>query len=271
MRLLKPVALAALLGQTAPALLAQNPTPVRPVQSAPVATLTLEDAIAIARRNNPAFLQMGNAQKVADAQVRSAYGALLPQSNASFATRYQQGGEQIIQGIALSTGSDVVQSNYNLGLSYQLNTATIIAPRAARANRVAAEADVTGAAEALRSTVAQQYIAALQAAARAALQDTLVETTRGQLELANARVAVGAATILDTRRAEVALGQQQVAALTAHNLAEVEKLRLFQQMGVAQPDSVVLTTTFPIARPSFTLDSVMDLARRANPAVIALR
>ena len=40
MRLLKPVALAALLGQTAPALLAQNPTPARPPQTAPFATLT---------------------------------------------------------------------------------------------------------------------------------------------------------------------------------------------------------------------------------------
>jgi outer membrane protein len=271
MRLLKPVALAALLGQTAPALLAQTPTPATSAQRAPVATLTLEDAIAIARGNNPAFLQTANAQKVADAQVRSAYGALLPQSQASFSTRYQQSGQQLIQGVALSTGSDVVQSNYNLGLTYQLNTSTIIAPRAARANRKAAEADVTGAAEVLRSTVAQQYIAALQASARAALQDTLVETTRGQLELAKARVAVGAATILDTRRAEVALGQQEVAALTAHNLSEVEKLRLFQQMGVAQPDSVVLTTSFPVARPSFSLDSLMDLARRANPAVMALR
>jgi outer membrane protein len=171
----------------------------------------------------------------------------------------------------LGVSSDQLQSNYSLGLSYSLNSATLLAPQAAKANRAAADADITGASELLRSTVTQQYITALQAADNASLQDTLVETARGQLELAKARVAVGAATILDTRRAEVTLGQAEVAALTAHNSAAVEKLRLFQQIGINAPDSVVLSTKFAVARPSFSLDSVLDLARRVNPAVHALR
>jgi outer membrane protein len=119
--------------------------------------------------------------------------------------------------------------------------------------------------------VTQQYITALRAEATAALNDTLVAVQSANLELAKARVAVGADNILAVRRAEVTLGQAQVAALTAHNSAEVEKVRLFQQIGVQpQKGDLSLTTTFAVAQPNFTLDSVLDLARRANPAVKAL-
>jgi outer membrane protein len=111
----------------------------------------------------------------------------------------------------------------------------------------------------------------LQAQARSALQDTLVNTARAQLDLAKAKVAVGSGTALDIRRAEVALGQAQVALLTARNTVDVEKLRLVQQLGVQQPGGFVLTTEFRIDPPAFALDSLLDLARRRNPAIIALR
>jgi outer membrane protein TolC len=51
-----------------------------------VATLTLEEAIALARRNNPDYLAQANDITVADWAVRDAYGALLP--GASVSTTY---------------------------------------------------------------------------------------------------------------------------------------------------------------------------------------
>ena len=272
MRLLKLFAFATLLTASVPAILvaqAQS-TPSQSTQAAP-RVLTLEEAIALARQNNPLFLQTANARRAADAQVRSAYGALLPSSNASFYSGYQQGGDIFVQGGSIAVGSDQLQSQYFLGLNYRVNAGTLVEPRAAKANRTAAEADITGAAETLRSNVTQQYITALRAEANAALQDTLVEVQRANLELAKAKVAVGADNILAVRRAEVTLGQAEVAALTAHNSAEVEKVKLFQQIGIQPPGGTELTTTFAIAKPKFSLDSVLDLARRANPAVYALR
>jgi len=271
MRLLKPVALSALLGAITPfALLAQAPsTTSSPSQSA--ATLTLDEAIALARQNNPIFLTTANERRSADAQVRQAYGALLPSSNAQFYSGYQQGGDIFVNGGSLAVGSDQLQSQYFLGLNYRLNAGTLVQPRAARANRTAADADIPGAAETLRSNVTQQYITALRAEANANLQDTLVQVQRANLELAKARVAVGADNILAVRRAEVTLGQAEVAALTQHNLTAVEKVRLFQQMGVQPERDAKLTTTFAVATPRFTLDSVLDLARGVNPAVRALR
>jgi outer membrane protein TolC len=101
-----------------------------------------------------------------------------------------------------------VQGSYNLSVNYNINSDALFAPRLFGARQDAAEADVTFGAELLRSTVTQQYIAVLQAKARAALQDTLQATSKGLLDLAKARQAVGAATILEVRRAEVTLGRR---------------------------------------------------------------
>jgi outer membrane protein len=172
---------------------------------------------------------------------------------------------------ALGANSNAIQGSYGLSLNYRVNSATFVQPRAALAQREAVEADINGSTEQLRATVTQQYLTVLQAQARSALQDTLLITVQAQLDLANAKLAVGSGTILDVRRAEVALGQTQVALLQARNAVEVERLRLFQQMGVVQQGPVVLTTDFPVVAPTAGLDSLLALARRGNPAVLALR
>jgi outer membrane protein len=235
------------------------------------ALLTLDEAITLARRNNPVYLATANNRRTADAAVRSAKGALLPSADASFSGRYQQSGQQVVQGLSFNSSSSTVQSAYSLGLSYRVNRSTFLTPKAAMANREAVDADINGSAEQLRATVTQQYLSVLQAQARSALQDTLVKTAQAQLDLATAKVQVGSGTSLDIRRAEVALGQTQVALLRERNNVEIEKLRLYQQMGVAQPDTVQLVTDFPILTPNFNLSALLDDARRQNPAITALR
>ncbi|MDB4906402.1 MAG: outer rane efflux protein [Gemmatimonadetes bacterium] len=241
----------------------------RPAQGG--ATLTLDEALTLARRNNPTYLQQANARRSADAAVRSARAQLLPSADVSFSNRFQQGGKQVFNGLSFASSSDALQSSYNLGLNYRFNSTSLINPKLARANRDATEADITSTAEQLRSGVTQQYLVVLQAQARASVQDTLVATAKAQLDLANAKQSVGAGTILDVRRAEVAVGQAQVNALNTKNIAEVEKLRLFQQLGVTQPANVDLSTRFSVTEPHFSLDSLLNLARGTHPAVAALR
>ena len=231
-------------------------------------SLTLDEAIATAQRNNPAYLQVRNNVRNSDAQVRQAYGALLPRVDANFRTNYTQGGTQYVQGIPLE-GPDSYNSSYQASLSYQINAGLAFAPKAAKAQRAAGEADITSSAENVRAVVTQQYISALQSQAAAAVLDTLVQVAEGQLNLANAKMAAGAGTIIDVRTAEVAVGQAQVAALTMHNQARIDRLRLYQTMGVPADIDVNLTTTFSLAKPSFSLDSVLDIARRVNPDVAA--
>jgi len=258
---MRSIRLVALLAIPAQIVVAQQ----APVRGTP---LTLEEAIATAHQNNPLYLQTKNGLRVADSQVRSAYGQLMPRADVGFRTSYQQGGTQYFQGIPFD-GSDSYNSNYNISLSYNVTSAVRYAPRVAKANRTAAEADITNQTELVRATVTQNYIAAVQDEALAAVLDSLIVTAQGQLNLVNAKLEVGAGTIIDVRQAEVVLGQAQVNSLTQHNKAQISKLRLFQEMGVPADTSARLTTTFSVATPTFALDSLLDLARRVNPDLAA--
>jgi outer membrane protein len=253
------------------ALLAALPAGARAQDASGGPVLTLDEAQRLARINNPLHQQAANNAASADVAVKSAYGAFLPSFNSSFSSQYQQGGRQVFSGAELGANSDVIQSSYSISASYRMNLATILAPRIQNANRDATEADITSSEQTLAATVAQQYFNVLQARARAELQDTLVASAQAQLLLAQAREGVGAATALDTRRSEVAVGQAQVAAIQAHNAVEIELLRLFQQMGVPQPANVQLTTSLPVAPVTFALDSVLALARARNPVLEATR
>ncbi|MGH7650899.1 MAG: TolC family protein [Gemmatimonadaceae bacterium] len=258
-----------LLGLVAAAAQASAQAPPR--DSTPQTTLTIDQAIAIAQRNNPDLQQTVNNRVGAQAAVRSAYGALLPTADASLTALRQQGGRQIFSGATLGASSNINQSSYEIGLNYRINSATLIAPSLERANRDAVEADIEGASENLRGNVSQQYLAALQAIATADLQDTLVVAAQQELILAQAREIVGSGTQLDVQRADVALGLQKVAALKARNQVEIEKLRLFQLMGVAQPANVNLVSQFNVTPLTFDLQQLIASARNQNPGVVALR
>jgi outer membrane protein len=235
-------------------------------------TLTLDEAVALARQNNPSYLQIANNIRSADAGVRSAYASLLPSVNSSLSSSWNQGGRSFFGGAVLESNSNTVSSSYNLGVNYALNGAILLNPRVARANRHAVEADIVGAAEQLRASVTQQYVGVLQAEAKADVQDTLVATARAQLDLARAKTDAGAGTALDVRRAEVALGQSEVQALIARNAVEIERLRLYQQMGIPAPGHRVrLTTAFPVEVPRFSLDSLIAIAQGTHPGIEALR
>jgi len=242
-----------------------------PLPDASPTTLTMDQAVALAHRNNPDFLAARNNRRNASLELRTAYGGLLPQLNANLSGQYQQGGQQFFNGVSLSSNSDVMQSQYSIGMQYSVNAASFIAPRVQRANSAAVDADIAGAAETLAALVKQDYLTALQSLAQAELQDSLVANAKTQLQLAQAKAQVGTGTLLDVRRTEVALSQQQVALLQARNQNEIDKLRLFQEMGVSEPPNVRLVNTLRVGDPIPTLDSILVLAHRQNPAVLALR
>jgi len=233
--------------------------------------LPLSEALQLAVRNNPQFLQTTTSRQRAAAALRAAQGQLLPRMTSSFGSSFREGRQQFFAGQAFGSTSDVLSSSADLGLDLTISAATWMARRQQRANLDAAESDMSSAEATLRSNVVTQYLNVLQAQSRAGLQDTLLVSTQAQLELARARQQVGAATTLDVRRAEVAVGQQRVAVLRERNAVEVEKLRLFQQLGVAQPEGVRLATEFPLSEPRVQLNDLLDQARRGNPALAALR
>ncbi len=250
-------------------LVAAAPLAAQNAQPGPV--LTIEEAVRLATRNNPGHQRSLTARARAGAALRSAYGALMPQVSTSFSSGFREGRPQFFAGQQFGSGSDVLSSSTDLSLSLNFSGSSLMAPRAGRATVEATEAEITSSEQTLRSLVIQQYLNVLQAQSRAVMQETLLVGVQAQLELARARAQVGAANQLDVRRAEVLVGQQQVALLQARNQAEIDKLRLFQQMGVPQPPNVQLTSQFPITEPTLRIADLMDMARRSNPQLNALR
>jgi outer membrane protein len=246
--------------------LAQTPDTTR---VAPV--LSLQEAISIARRNNPTFLQSRTARQRAGAALRTSYGVLLPDISTNFSNAFREGRPQFFGGQAFGSTSDVVSTDASVNASVTYNGTNLLAPKVQRANLDAAEADLTNADAVLRSAVIGAYLNVLAAQARVQLNDTLLTSAQAQLELSRARAAVGAATTLDVRRAEVQVGQAQVALLRERNNVETEKLRLFQQLGVEQPVNVRLTTELPVTEPTLNLQELLTTARRSNPALAAAR
>ena len=234
-------------------------------QSAPPSTLTLDDALGIARKNNPVYQQQLSGRTRAALALRSAYGAFLPGADASFGTGYRQGKPEVFGGVAFGATSDIISSNWGLNFNARMSGATFAELRRARASMDAAEADISAADVGLRNTVVGQFLTALQSAASADLQDSLLKKVQLDLDLAKARAGVGSGTTLDVKRAEVAVGQQQVASLRARNMAEVDQVKLFQQLGVARPGPVALVPMTTATAPTFEIGQLMDIARKSNP------
>jgi outer membrane protein len=240
-------------------------------QTAPAAgnVLTLADAITLARRNNPALQNSVYARRTAAANVRAATGQLLPNLNTSFDAGYREGRQQFFAGQGLGSTSDQLSSNVSANLSLNLTPGFLNDLKAVKATRDATEQDIAAAEQTLRFNVTTQYLTALQAAARAVLQDTLLVTTAAQLQLAQARLQVGSGTQLDVQQAEVADGQQRVAALQAKNQAQIEIVRLFQQMGMPTVLDTRLDPNLPAA-PMLDMAQVTEMARKSNPQLVAL-
>ncbi len=257
----------ALLGLAQPAAAQQQ-------QNVP-ATLSLADALRIAREHNPTYLQALNNRGPAAWANRNAFASLIiPQASASGSMGYSGTGSQRFLSSNFSQTFATVNSSYSIGLDWQLSGATLSAPGLRHAQLTAADADIDGARATLESGVTQQYLTVLQARDNVGVQQHLLARNQEFLRLAQARYAVGQATLIDVRQAQVALGQAEVALLRAHTQQRVEKLRLFEQIGVSAPttvDSVQLTDTFPVTAPAWKLDEVLTMAEAQNPALQALR
>jgi outer membrane protein len=240
-------------------------------QSGTGGTLSLDEAIALAKQNNPAYQQFINSRRRAEASLRSAYGTLLPTASANLGAGFRQGKPQIFQGVAFGSTSDILSSNWGLNFNYQLSAGALAALRATKSQLDAAEATISSQDQLLRAAVVQQYLLVLQKQAQSVLQDSLTTSAQLQLDLAKAKAGVGSATSLDVKRAEVAVGTQKVNVLRAHNDEVVERIRLFQQLGVPARENVTLVSTLVVAEPMFNVPQLIEVADKQNPTIVSLR
>lgn len=241
-------------------------------QEAPVRRLALAEALEIARRNNPDYLQIQNDGWAAGRRVTNATANLFTPSADISAGTYHRGGTSILSGIPFSNPSSTINS-WSLGVNYRLSGATLADRGLAAANARATDADIAGARTVLETTVRQQYLNLLQAQAQAQLARRSVERSTENLNLAQARYGVGQGTLIDVRRAEVEKGQAEVNVLRSEQTVENQTLVLFQRLGVPAPEPfrIELTDSFPVVPPAFRLDTLLAMALAENPGLVALR
>ena len=238
-------------------------------------TLTLDDAVRLARRNNPAFLQTANDEDPATWAFRESLGSFLP----SFTTTMQ--GQYLAPGIpstGIYTGSDFgigstdyYFSGYNLNLGYSLSGSSFFEVGSARANQNATKARVGAAEYDLESAVTAQYLIALRARDGVEVSQRQLDRARENQELAQARVDVGAAIPTDGKQAEVERGRAEVALLEARSLLRTEKLRLLEQIGVNVAGEYELASEFGVFEPTWDRDDLVDRALAVHPSLLAYR
>jgi len=238
--------------------------------------LTLEEAIDIARENNPGLQAVRNDEGVANWNVRSAYGALFPSASVDGNVSWQGAGEQTFgsltaEQLGFANQPSFLFSNYSLSLTYQINGRTLLAPGQAKADRGATFAQIAGAEADLVFRITQGYIEVLRQTEEVQVSEQQRDRADFNLQLVAARLAVGSATGVDVAQAEVAVGRAEVTILRTANALETARIRLLQQMGVDLDAPFVPTTPFALSEPLWDREELYQLGLDSNPNLRSLR
>ncbi len=237
--------------------------------------LTLEEAIAIASANNPAFLSTRNDLGAADWRVREAFASFLPRFSTSAGATYIGAGTQnfgTFTASAVGVGStDYYLSDYSLRLDLQLSGRTFFQAARTRADRRAVDAGVQAAAFTLATDVTRQYLLALRAQEGVRVARRQLQRAEENYELASARVRVGQAAATEGKQAEVERGRAEVAVLQAENLLATERFRLMEQLGMSLDDGVALASGFEFFELARSQEELVDVAMNGHPQLRSLR
>lgn len=236
-------------------------------QEAP-SSLTLEEAIRLAKDYNPAFLSTRNDQSAADWQAREAYSAFLPTANAQGDFGWVEGGAQRFGTVDLGTsGTDWYQSYYSLRATWTLDGNAVFGVPAARANQRAVAARIDAAEFDLESQVALQYMAVLRAQDGVEVARRQLDRATQNLQIVRSRVGSGAAAGTDGKQAEVDQGRAEVGVIQAQRQYREGMALLAERLGVTLPDNTQLSSAFSVFEPSWEREALMVLALDAHPSL----
>jgi outer membrane protein TolC len=245
-----------------------------PAQDTPVAPrqLSLTEAINLARRNSPAYLQALNDEGPAAADVRAAYGSLLPTLSSSGGISYSRAGSQTIANQVFARGSSTLGSSYNLSASLGISYGKFLAPAQSKAFQRVTEENIVAAGVNLVADVTAQYLQVLRAEASVHVAEQQVARNSDFQDQARARFEVGRGDMVEVRQAEVAKTRADVQLLQARQFEREAKIELLRRMGMPvgpDLDGIVLTEQFALTPPTFELAALQRMAREQNPQLRA--
>ena len=228
--------------------------------------IPLREAVALAEQNGLAAIQARGQTRAAASGVRAAKGALLPSATISLG-QVNQSGERLDAQGRLVPYLATQPWTYSTGLNSTIN----LFDGGRRWNEVKRSRYDVGAAEANEVTqkyslalqVKTQYYAILAAREAEAAAQAQVQQAQEQLKTSIVRTRAGVATLSDSLRSVIAVGNGQLALITARNNVRVASAALTRLVGseslvTAQPSDTLDRGLAPVD--SAALASVLDEA-----------
>ena len=227
--MLKQIVALALL-PLAPVVAQQTASPVAQDSLHPI---SLDEAVSLAQRNNPLAIQARGQIRTASSAVRSAWGAFIPSLSASMSQNKRSA--ERFDPIQDRFVSSTQPWNYSTGLSTGLELfdggRRFAELRSARADVDAAEANEVSQQFNISLQVKREYANVLAARESEAAARAQLEQAEAQLRAAVARVQAGAATMSDSLRSLIQVGNARLALLTAQNNVRVASASLTRLVG----------------------------------------
>ena len=213
--------------------------------------IALRDAVALAEQHGLAAILARGQIRTAESSVRAARGALLPSATISLG-QVNQSGERLDAQGRLVPYLAPQPWTYSTGLNSTVN----LFDGGRRWNEVKRTRYDVGAAEANEVTqkyglalqVKTQYYAILAAREAEAAAQAQLQQAQEQLKTSIVRTRAGVATLSDSLRSVIAVGNGQLALITARNTVRLASAALTRLVG---------SETLVTAMPSDTLDRGM--------------
>ena len=239
-----------------------------PTPSDSLHPVSLDEAVTLAQRNNPLAVQARGQLRTASSAVRSAWGSFIPTLNASM-SQNKRSSERFDQTLDRFVTSQSPW-NYQAGLSTSLELfdggRRFAELRAARADVDAAEANQVSQRFNIALQVKREYANILAARESESAARAQLEQAEAQLRAAVARVQAGAATMSDSLRSLIQVGNARLALMTAHNNIRVASATLTRLVGT--PFMVTANPADTAEQLVFTVDSAaLEALALQGPAV----
>jgi outer membrane protein TolC len=204
--------------------------------AAQVRSVSLEDAIARAAKVQPLVIQATGQVRSAEARIKSAKGAYLPNltANANGSDFFSENARiDAATGLPVTSGATSRSLNTSLSSSLELfdgmrRSAEL---KAANANNDAAMAGLTNATFQQALTTTGTFLDALSARKLVRVRDASLRRAEEQLKISIAKLRSGAATRSDSLRSLVGVGNAQLQLLTAQAALATAEANLGRLIG----------------------------------------
>jgi outer membrane protein len=216
--------------------------------------LTLQEAISIALQRNTTLIKSKNGLSSNEAQLKNAYGELLPSLSAQGGFNWNRvddkGGQQVFYGgIPLTTQASVTENrSYNVYLGGNVTLFNGLANYASisqsKDNLSASEYNIAKLKQNIVFTTTDYFYIVLNAAELLGVREENVKYYQRLFETVQERNRLGSVTLADVYTAQVQLGNAELLQIQTQNIYESSKASLLNYLALNVLDDYTLVDPF---------------------------